>query len=177
MYDRPEISFLDDRLASHRARAFTQLLWGPMHRQNPGFGVVRFEAEEGGPDLLVTTAITRGHTRRSFVSLDDTPGARPVSTLTAFAWWYVQAHVPAPPPGGIVPIGEPWVPGSNLTHVAVSWPLLFGDAWRGVSLPEQRWSTLWIQAVRPEEAWIAREMAASALVERAARSGVRLKAA
>lgn len=174
VYDFPEIDFLDRHLISHDARAIRRMLKGPMRRERPRFGVVRFESRIGGPDLLVTTALARGRNRRSFVCVSRNPSGHLVETLTAIAWLHMQSHQRALRPGTLVPIGRPWEPGSSSTHVLVSQPELFGVRWRGVALPELRWDTLWAQPVGDEELATVTTDRERWLQERVAEAGVRM---
>jgi hypothetical protein len=152
LYDFPEIDFLDRRLASHTARGIRRLTKGPMRRERPRFGVVRFEPHEAGrPELLVTTAVARGRHRRSFVCVTRDFSGHLAEVMTAIAWWHMQPHVRALTAGTIMPIGRPWAPGNERTHVLVSEPFLFGERWRDVTLPEQSWDVLWAQPVSEED--------------------------
>ena len=176
MYDRQEIAFLDERLASHRASAFCQLRWGPMATRRPNFGVVRFEPRGGeAPSLYVTTAVSRGRRRRSFVALVEPGGRRPLRFLTALAWWHSGVAMATPIPGAVMPLCEPWSNGRDETHVVLSRPRLFGEGWRTLVLPELRWDMVWAQAVDAQGAWIARQLGPNALDSRIEHSGLRLR--
>ena len=121
MYDRPEIAHLDRQLVSHDATAFMQLRWGPMRHHHPNFGVVRFEPRETGrPSLYVSTAVSRGKRRRSFVALDEPGHPRPLRLLTALAWWYRQVAMVLPSAGVVMPLVQPWSHGKHQTHVVVA---------------------------------------------------------
>ncbi|MBE2317743.1 suppressor of fused domain protein [Solirubrobacter sp. CPCC 204708] len=106
---------------------------GPILRRVPAFGVY---AVAPGPRLTSAwTYVTTGcwdalHDRQGhgleFVLSAATDGDRHVELLTMLAHYHAGPASQRMDWGHTVPIGEPWLPGSHLTHELISLPYAFG---------------------------------------------------
>ncbi|MDA0169735.1 suppressor of fused domain protein [Solirubrobacter taibaiensis] len=107
---------------------------GPILDRVPSFGVY---AIGPGPRITAWTYVTTGcwdavHEANGhgleFVLSADTDDDRHVELLAMLAYYHAGPESQRLDWGHTVPIGEPWLPGSELTHELISLPYAFGPS-------------------------------------------------
>ena len=88
-----------------------------------------------------------------FLILTSEPGERYVELLTMLAWYGIQERLGI---RHILPIGEPFVPGSECTYEYLSLPYTFGPELEVLVLPDQtELHILWVMPITASERQLA----------------------
>jgi hypothetical protein len=176
----PSAVHLRDHL---RARFPTQTLEvlppapGPIHRRVPDFHVLRLAPglREGGW-LYVSSGLwdaTQHHGHGlEFVLYAAEPSDQHVETVTMTAYYHAGGGADALDVGHTVPIGRPWLPGSDCDHLLVSLPYLWGPSLEECTFPEGHIRVLWLLPVTRAEKTFCHAHGLEALEQRLEDAGI-----
>lgn len=126
---------------------------GPILQQNPHFRALRVAPEHfSGLWTYVSTggwaATAESGSGLEFILCTPEPAARAVELLAMTVYYHRGGRLGL---GHTVPVGEPWVPGSNCEHLLVSLPYPFGPQLQACHVGDRHVEFLWLLPITADE--------------------------